>query len=315
MSEDVEITDAAKALLKKAAVLLTALSEGKKLECLDGYGLWCPVTFLIYSDIVKHPEGYRVAPPLCAMCKHPQARHGMVGCQIRMDGTEFGPFCDCKGYVDPEVYGEKPVPPPGCELLPPGESSSNYYYTGGAWELNRFYPGMGYSEPFWRANNKVMQGELTSGMAFPDGHDRYKTKPGTCTCHSIGGNTAVCPAREKPAEPAPASSDFYKRRVELLQEQQKYMRDPERSLVCDILANAQLLPDPEGIRYGKRVECLCELVGMRHCPLHKTTGTILTGLEMLVEMIKIQPPGNPRFDFLREEYFKQREARTSAGQV
>jgi len=39
MSEDVEITDAAKALLKNAAVLLTALSEGKKLECLDGYGL------------------------------------------------------------------------------------------------------------------------------------------------------------------------------------------------------------------------------------------------------------------------------------
>lgn len=30
------------------------------------------------------------------------------------------------------------------------------------------------------------------------------------------------------------------------------MRDPERTLVCDILANAALLPDPKGLRYGKK---------------------------------------------------------------
>ncbi len=43
---------------------------------------------------------------------------------------------------------------------------------------------------------------------------------------------------------------FYKDRVNLLEEYQSTMRDPERVLVCDILANAQLLPDPQGKRYG-----------------------------------------------------------------
>lgn len=43
---------------------------------------------------------------------------------------------------------------------------------------------------------------------------------------------------------------FYKRRVELLAEHQKKMRDPERTLVCDIIANGELLSDPDGSRYG-----------------------------------------------------------------
>ena len=43
---------------------------------------------------------------------------------------------------------------------------------------------------------------------------------------------------------------FYQRRVELLEREQRRMRDPERTLVCDILANGQLLPDPTGKRYG-----------------------------------------------------------------
>lgn len=46
------------------------------------------------------------------------------------------------------------------------------------------------------------------------------------------------------------SLNFYKQRCELLQQVQKYMRDPERTIVCDILANNALLPDPEGKRYG-----------------------------------------------------------------
>lgn len=45
--------------------------------------------------------------------------------------------------------------------------------------------------------------------------------------------------------------DFYKPRLELLQKVQKYMRDPERQIVCDILANNSLLPDPSGVRYGQ----------------------------------------------------------------
>ena len=53
-----------------------------------------------------------------------------------------------------------------------------------------------------------------------------------------------------------ASRDFYKSRCELLQKTQKYMRDPERIIVCDILANNTLLPDPEGKRYGKDLKIL-----------------------------------------------------------
>lgn len=45
--------------------------------------------------------------------------------------------------------------------------------------------------------------------------------------------------------------DFYRGRYDLLQAQQARMRDPERTLVCDILANGQLLPDPAGERYGR----------------------------------------------------------------
>ena len=36
---------------------------------------------------------------------------------------------------------------------------------------------------------------------------------------------------------------WYKRRIELLEKNQHRMRDPERTLVCDILANGQMLPD------------------------------------------------------------------------
>jgi isocitrate dehydrogenase kinase/phosphatase len=43
---------------------------------------------------------------------------------------------------------------------------------------------------------------------------------------------------------------FYQKRCEILQHNQINMRDPERTLVCDILANCQLLPDPDGKRYG-----------------------------------------------------------------
>lgn len=48
---------------------------------------------------------------------------------------------------------------------------------------------------------------------------------------------------------------FYKRRCELLQATQHLMRDPERTVVCDILANGALLPDPDGTRYGAAHAC------------------------------------------------------------
>ena len=54
-------------------------------------------------------------------------------------------------------------------------------------------------------------------------------------------------------------NNFYKTRCELLQKVQKYMRDPERQIVCDILANNSLLPDPSGVRYGQDLGKLIEL--------------------------------------------------------
>ena len=54
-------------------------------------------------------------------------------------------------------------------------------------------------------------------------------------------------------------NDFYISRCELLQKVQKYMRDPERQIVCDILANNSLLPDPSGVRYGQDLVKLIKL--------------------------------------------------------
>lgn len=55
------------------------------------------------------------------------------------------------------------------------------------------------------------------------------------------------------------SLQFYKTRCEHLQKVQKYMRDPERQIVCDILANNNLLPDPSGVRYGQDLVKLIDL--------------------------------------------------------
>lgn len=63
-------------------------------------------------------------------------------------------------------------------------------------------------------------------------------------------DTIIIKSLEMEVAKAQASRDFYKQRCELLQQVQKYMRDPERTIVCDILANNSLLPDPEGKRYG-----------------------------------------------------------------
>jgi hypothetical protein len=45
-----------------------------------------------------------------------------------------------------------------------------------------------------------------------------------------------------------SSLDFYKRRVDALQQWQSKMRDPERTVVCDIIANGRTL-EPAGDRY------------------------------------------------------------------
>ena len=70
-----------------------------------------------------------------------------------------------------------------------------------------------------------------------------------CACR--GGPCASCPDGEREKELADVrdSRDFYKRRTDELQKAQSQMRDPERTMVCDILANGRLLV-PAGGRYN-----------------------------------------------------------------
>lgn len=66
----------------------------------------------------------------------------------------------------------------------------------------------------------------------------------------ISGSSCAADDLEEQLKDAIQSRDFYKRRCDLLQKWQSKMRDPERVIVCDILANGDTLP-PEhaGDRY------------------------------------------------------------------
>ena len=58
-------------------------------------------------------------------------------------------------------------------------------------------------------------------------------------------------AAEKERDDLRESEKWYRRRCDLLQEQQSKMRDPERTIVCDILANGELMhPTVAGNRYS-----------------------------------------------------------------
>lgn len=86
----------------------------------------------------------------------------------------------------------------------------------------------------------------------------YGTDPGTGPWYTADQLRAyadtTCAMR---AQAAPAVADkqlsdaldslaFYRRRCELLQSWQSKMRDPERTIICDILANGQILRGPDG---------------------------------------------------------------------
>lgn len=58
-----------------------------------------------------------------------------------------------------------------------------------------------------------------------------------------------------------SDSERHCQKMRLFQRVQHFMRDPERQLVCDTLANGQLLPDPTGTRYG------FPATGNEHLPL------------------------------------------------
>jgi hypothetical protein len=69
-----------------------------------------------------------------------------------------------------------------------------------------------------------------------------------CACR--GGPDAACSEgeREKELSDLRSSLEFHERRAAALQKAQQHMRDPERVMVCDILANGALLT-PAGERY------------------------------------------------------------------
>lgn len=47
-----------------------------------------------------------------------------------------------------------------------------------------------------------------------------------------------------------------RQRLYRLQQENHRFREPERTILCDLLANGELLPDPSGTRYGLKAE-LC----------------------------------------------------------
>lgn len=85
-----------------------------------------------------------------------------------------------------------------------------------------------------------------------------------CECANCANGMGECQsAQQKPVsgyikkiedliqerDDARSSRDFYKRRADALQQWQSKMRDPERTIVCDILANGCTL-EPAGDRYA-----------------------------------------------------------------
>lgn len=56
---------------------------------------------------------------------------------------------------------------------------------------------------------------------------------------------------------------FYRGRFVLLSQLQNRMRDPERTMVCDVIANGSLLPDPQNQRYPAHIICLCGDTSLR----------------------------------------------------
>lgn len=46
---------------------------------------------------------------------------------------------------------------------------------------------------------------------------------------------------------------WYRSRLEEIDKHKGRFREPEKTMICDILANGKLLPDKDGKRYGKKL--------------------------------------------------------------
>jgi hypothetical protein len=75
--------------------------------------------------------------------------------------------------------------------------------------------------------------------------------PGCCATNANEGLCSAMVAQKRELRELRHALAFYKRRCDLLQIWQSAMRDPERTLVCDVLANGQTLPPSHANgRYG-----------------------------------------------------------------
>lgn len=91
---------------------------------------------------------------------------------------------------------------------------------------------------FLRRYNEWRRTDDRYGMPYPDPRE-------------IGEAIDAAVEMIERLEEAEASAAWYERRCSALQEQQSNMRDPERTIVCDILANGAVLPpDFAGDRYA-----------------------------------------------------------------
>ena len=99
-----------------------------------------------------------------------------------------------------------------------------------------------------------------------------------------------------------SSRDWYKRRVDLLQEWQSKMRDPERTIVCDIIANG--LTMPEGGRYevdtsaldsyvAKRLHDMACYKGLLRIQVEELTRQCDLAVEALEWAADVLPPSDP----------------------
>lgn len=81
-----------------------------------------------------------------------------------------------------------------------------------------------------------------------------------CLC-SMADRTIATLTRERDEARAEVermkdSVEWHRRRFDMLQQEQYRMRDPERTILCDILANCSLMRDPNGERYGIAADAL-----------------------------------------------------------
>lgn len=92
---------------------------------------------------------------------------------------------------------------------------------------------------------KTSAGEVAWAAGIPNSIREVVWRDGLCP--EVGTKVYVHPTPETVElegllKKALSSRDFYRRRCDLLQGWQSKMRDPERTIVCDILANGQTLP-------------------------------------------------------------------------